>query len=194
MPNWKSKLSAYIFHLFHKSSTMLNLFFFFPCILTVSFPRSYLSFPHLLSTRKSFNWWDWLSQFPFFFFLRQAFPTMESLLESNTVTTGTPSPPPPHPWSKKTRYLSGPETALAWESMNLWGKRGNAVDNSRSCTVHKRSTLHHTHWWNLLLVNTHFSKHHFLLEMKEKNHLLLKSALNMIHVEIGIFLLLWARN
>lgn len=80
------------------------------------------------------------------------------------------------PGVRKPRHLSGPATALAWESTNRRDKRGNAADNSRSCTVHTRSTFHHTHWWNLLPVNMHCSKHHYLLQMKEKNHLHLKSA------------------
>lgn len=88
---------------------------------------------------------------------------------------------------RKPRRIFGPEIALDWESMNLWDKRGNALDNSRSGTVHKHSTFHHTHWWNLLPVNTHCSKHRFLLEMREKNHLFLKSTPNMIHMKSGYF-------
>ena len=99
-------------------------------------------------------------------------PTMESVPERQLH-------PHPHrliPGVRKPRHLSGPATALAWESTNRRDKRGNAADNSRSCTVHTRSAFHHTHWWNLLPVNMHCSKHHYLLQMKEKNHLLLKSA------------------
>lgn len=83
-------------------------------------------------------------------------------------TAPQPPPPPNHPHHlslgvRKPRHLSGPATALAWESMSPLRQRGNAADNSRSCTVHICSTVHHTHWWNLLPVNVHCSKHHYLL-------------------------------
>lgn len=64
--------------------------------------------------------------------------------------------PPAHfptlliPAVRKARHSSGHKRGLAWESMKLRDKRGNAADNSRSCTVHKLSTSGHTHWWNLV--------------------------------------------
>lgn len=55
---------------------------------------------------------------------------------------------------RQARHLSGHKTDLAWESMRLGDKRGNAADNSRSCTVHKLSTSSHTHRWNLVPEST----------------------------------------
>lgn len=43
-------------------------------------------------------------------------------------------------------------------------------------TTSRSRTVHHTQWWNLFPVNTHCSKYHYLLEMKEKDHLLLNSV------------------
>lgn len=76
-----------------------------------------------------------------------------------------PQLPTPQPTSptllilavRQARHLSGQKTDLAWESMRLGDKRGNAADNSRSCTVHKLSTSSHTHRRNLVSESTQCS-------------------------------------
>lgn len=93
--------------------------------------------------------------------------------------------------SKKTQTFIWACNCPCRRSQNLPDKGGNAVDNSWSHSVHSTQLFNHTHWWNLLPVNTHCSKHHYLLEMKGKNHLLLKSAqllqmiLDLIHMKSG---------
>lgn len=170
MPNWKSELSTFMLHLSHKASSVFNfLCFFFPYVLFLSLKAIHL---FLTSYEQGNHLTDETGCPSLLFCLKTDFPH-NGIRARKTA----PEPPlPPHPQSKKTQTFIWNCHCPWLRNMNFWDKRGNAVDNSRSCTVHKCSTFHHTHWWNLLPVNTLCSQRHYLLHMKEKNHLLLKSV------------------
>lgn len=134
-----------LYFMSYKSSIIFVFIFLLSCTLQFLSPKAmYLFFA---SSQQGSHLTDETGYLSLLLFLKTDFPHNGILVEPESSTTTTST----HHFHlfirgvRKSRHVSGPETGLAWESTNLWDKRGNAVDNSRSCTVHKSSTFHHTH-------------------------------------------------